>query len=220
MENADKTRLSKKKSITILVSLFVVAILLTLLNMIDFDAIINENKKQPEITDYGYSFYEPDYDTDIFSDPEYIALNRDISYQSGGLTISPADLNEVKGASVIADYLDAMMTGNAEKYSSLFTNEYISEKKDSIPSKFPQQRLYEIKVVSLSDPHTYTKDELEGKYTGVTRYLFQVVYYIQYNSGTVRRDIPSDASRPLYFEVFEYPNGQQKINSMLIYNTK
>lgn len=213
-----KKKTPKQKAITIIIWLFVASVVVAGLYMVDYDAIISSlfEEDYDDYMNFNYYHYPPDYETDILKDEEYLALDRTVSYSNGTTKLGDVDLNTIPGCSVIRQYLDAMINGNAEKYNSLFTDEYYQNEKHKPLDKIPQQRIYNILVTMKQPPHTYTSSELKGKYTGITRHFFTVEYCIQYNTGTVRGDIPSDASKPLYVEVFEYPDGSIKINNMYI----
>ena len=217
MNNKEKKsiNLTKRQSITIITVLSVVLVLLALLNSIDFDAIIeNMFKKDEPTVEYNFFFYTPDYDTDIMNDPEYIELDRSVALTEGAVKMYNVDLDEFEGTSVIKDYLDAMINGDATAYAGVFTDEYKQEPKNFIPERFPQQRLYNITVERLTEPYMFKETDLEGKYTGIIRHVFSVSYMIQYNTGTVRNDIDSESMRPITVEVFEYPDQTQKINAI------
>lgn len=215
-ENNKKTVLTKKKSIIIISVLAVLLIVLALLNTIDFDKIIKDLFYKNEDPVYNYFFYSPDYETDILSDSEYLELDRTVSYTEGAITYRDAELDNYYGTPVIKDYLEALINGDCEKYKSLFTEEYKSNSKNKIPETFPQQRVYNISVTRIGEPYMYKADDLDGKYTGIIRYVYSVSYMIQYNTGTVRDDIDSESMRPLVIEVFETPDGKLKINAMEI----
>lgn len=211
-------KLKKKTAATIILVIVVLAIILAVLNSIDYDEMIKSifGDKYDENLQFNYDFYDPDYETDILKDESYLVLDRSVSYTKGAMTLGNVNIADYPGGRVIAEYLDSMIAGDAERYNSLFTDEYYQNQKNNPIERFPQQRVYNIKVTLLQEPYVYKEDEYDGKYTGITRYLFSVEYYIQNNTGTVRNDIPSDASRPIYIEVFEYFGGEMKINSMSI----
>ena len=213
-ENAKKG-LTKKQSITIISVLGALLIVLALLNTLDFDAIFEKIfKKDSETPEYNYFFYDPDYDTDILEDSEYLALDRTISYSEGPITYRDADLDNFFGTSVLKDYFETLINGDAKGYAALFTDEY--KVANVIPQKFPQQRIYNITIERSTEPYVFEETDLDGKYTGITRYVYTVNYFIQYNTGTVRNDIDSSSTRPLIIEVYETPAGVQKINAIVI----
>lgn len=216
-----KINQNKKRSITIIVVLCVALVVLALLNTIDFDKIIDDIfHKEDQPPQYNYFFYTPDYDTDILTDSEYLELDRTISYTEGAITFRDVDLDEYFGTAIIKDYFEAMINGDAEAYCNLFSDEYKSNPKNKIPYRFPQQRLYNISVIRIGEPYTYKASDLDGKYTDIIRYVYEVTYLIQYNTGTVRNDIDSESMRPLTIEVFEHPDGKLEINAMEITNIK
>ena len=211
----EKKGLSKKSSIIIISILGVLLVVLALLNSLDFDKIFNDMfNKGEETPAYNYFFYEPDYETDILEDEEYLELDRTISYTEGAVTYRVADLDNFFGTAVLEDYFDALINGDAKAYEVLFTDEY--KINNDIPKKFPQQRLYNITVERSTEPYTFKESDLDGKYTGVIRYVYTVRYMIQYNTGTIRNDIDSESTRPMIIEVYEYPTGVQLINATQI----
>lgn len=215
-ENTKKFTMTKKKSIIIISLLGILLIVLALLNTIDFDKIIDDIFHKQSEPQFNYFFYTPDYETDILKDPEYLELDRTISYTEGAVKYNAIDLNNYNGTPIIAEYINAMINGDAEAYGALFTEEYKSNSKNKIPERFPQQRVYGVSVIRIGEPYTYKSSDLDGKYTGIKRYVYNVSYLIQYNTGTVRNDIDSESMRPLTIEVFEYPDGDLKINNLRI----
>lgn len=211
-------KLQKKTAVIIIVTIMAVAVLLAILYSIDYDGIIEAvfGDKREENLQFDYNFFDPDYETDITKDEGYLALDRTVAYTKGAVKMFDVDLSQYPGGAVIKEYLDSMIAGDAEKYNSLFTDEYYQNEKNNPLERFPQQRVYNISVTLMQEPYVFKEDEYDGKYTGITRYLFSVEYYIQNNTGTVRNDIPSDASRPIYIEVFEYFDGSARINNMSI----
>ena len=126
MNNNEKTKkgLTKKQSITIISVLGVLLIVLALLNTIDFDKIFEDMfNKESETPEYNYFFYDPDYETDILKDSEYLELDRTISYMEGPITYRDADLDNFFGTSVLKDYFETLINGDSKGYTALFTDE-------------------------------------------------------------------------------------------------
>lgn len=213
--DGNKNKKRKKKIIKAGIWLISAAVVLALLNLINYDALFNTLfGKKTERPEYSYRFYQADYETDILKDEMYLALDRSCSYSNGAITYGNVDLDDYPGTPVIKDYLECMINGDVKGYNALFNENYYKDNKPL--TNFPMQRVYNVKVSVMAEPYVFLPTDFEGKYTGTTRYLFSVEYYIQFNTGTVRNDIPSDSSRPLYIEVYESPSGSIKINKVSI----
>ena len=72
----------KKLVISIIFLTFLAFSLIVLLNILSD----NDKNTSSDITLPDEMFYEPDFDADILSDPEYLELNRAISYTNGAIT--------------------------------------------------------------------------------------------------------------------------------------
>ena len=102
----EKKGLSKKGSIIIISVLGILLVVLALLNTLDFEKIFNDMfDKGVETPTYNYFFYEPDYETNILDDPEYLELDRTISYTEGAVTYKATDLDKFFGTAVLGDIL-------------------------------------------------------------------------------------------------------------------
>ena len=101
--------LTKKKATVVIVSLSALLVVLAILNTVDFDGIIALMfKKDHQKPQYDYFFYDPDYETDILTDPEYLELDRTVSYTEGALTYIAAELDNYNGTPIIKKYLNEM----------------------------------------------------------------------------------------------------------------
>lgn len=144
----------------------------------------------------SFNFYPTDYDLDITSYPEYMDLDRYVYYTVNGESIAITDGNYAKYGSAavfFGKYFDTVIAGDSETYNTFFTNHYYETNEPHW--EFAPQMLYEINVEQLSR-------EVSDK-DGSIRYAFNVSYKIYRNDGTFRNDIPSDASKVLYFELLE-----------------
>ena len=136
-----------------------------------------------------FALYDPDAPS-IFTDESYLSLDRDIHVGRGGeeFTVSADGADNADAVSLFfLDYFDALAHGDTDRYNSLFTDGYF-EKYDK-QSDFSEQRVYDIHVALLGA----TDDE--------NRVSYKVEYKIKKNNGTFRRDIYSDSSRPLIFDL-------------------
>lgn len=218
MKKQEKTvRTQKQKAIRVIVGLLIATVVVTALYFIPYDKLLRvifpeEENELPEAS----FFYDPDFSTDILSDPDYTGLDRYISFRFGNETFTVTDRDYAKyghAAEVIAAYFEALIAGDAEGYRALFREEAWEENKPT-RNPFPMQRLYDMKA-TLQQEHTFQSDELDGAYTGFIQYRYRVEYRISRNDGSVRRDVGSDESRPIYLELLKDPvNGETKINSI------
>ena len=79
---------------------------------------------------------------------------------------------------------------------------------DCVIERFAPQMLYDIRIEMLSnDPQN----------DGTVLYAFNVEYKIHRNDGTFRNDIDSDASKKLYFELYEDTEGLVRIDRITYY---
>ena len=205
---------NRKAKIIILVILSLFAFLIL------FDILIQSGlilkffpKDENDKSDYIY-FCDADYEFDIFSDEEYLDLDRYIKYSDDGFsTVSLVNDNAFKNAGKIAifwgEYFDSVIYGDYDKYNSFFTESYIADKGKK--EKFTMQMLYNIEVVKLRE---YEDGES-------TVYEFEVRYAIRHNNGTFRDDIESDATRPQIYQLIQNSNTNIiKINIISDYNYK
>ena len=150
-----------------------------------------------------YSFAPNDPDApSIFDDPDYLSLDRSLHVNNGieeyTLTDASSDLADGETAFFVR-YFDALSHGASELYDSMFTNAYYE--KYLAQTDFSEQRVYDIHLTRLSDSGS-----------GQSAY-FLVEYKIARNNGSFRRDIASDASRPVVFEIVS-SGGEYKINDV------
>lgn len=207
----------KKKKIRIAFAILLAAgAVMTALYFVPYDKLLDRMfSREMEETSEDIFFYEKDYVTDILSDPEYTALNRyvDLTFGVETFTVTDGDFSKYGHAcETVAAYLNAMISGDADAYGKLFTDEYYQT--HARQDRFPMQRLYDIKV-RLQSEHTFTDTELDGKYEGVTQRKYLMEYCIQYNDGSIRRDIGSGVSAPIVLELLTDPQtNETKINSI------
>ena len=150
---------------------------------------------------YPFSIFFPD-DPSIFDDEKYLSLDRSLHVRSGmeEFTVLDADSEFADNETVFfLDYFDALEHGASERYDAMFTEEYYE--KYSAQRDFTEQRVYDIHLTRLEG----------GEETGGAYYL--VEYKISKNNGSFRKDIGSDAARPVVFELIK-DNGEYKINDV------
>jgi len=199
--------MTKRKKTMLIVVITVIALIpiLLILNSIDFTALYRKikNDDEPEET-RDIEFYEPKFGYDIFKDPDYTSIDKTIFFKVGAETFGIDETNTGNpGQKLFVDYFDAVINGKHEKYNSLFTNDYI--KKHGKKDRFTMQRIYNAMV------EAFPAERLNDN---VVVHRYTVMYCIMKNDGTFRRDVGSDENIPLIFEVYEYTNGDVKINEI------
>lgn len=136
-----------------------------------------------------FAIYDPD-DPSIFEDEAYLSLDRSIHVRRGGeeYVASETDSSAASRSEVFfIGYFDALAHGDTERYNSMFTDDYYEtydRQKD-----FSEQRVYDIHITLLDGLDDWS------------RVSYLVEYRISRNNGTFRRDIYSDSSRPLVFDL-------------------
>ncbi|HIX91579.1 MAG TPA: hypothetical protein H9681_01725 [Firmicutes bacterium] len=212
-EPKKKTRESRKKTAAILIAaaLGVCVVGLFFLNTgdltFDFDFLF-----EPEETvQYVYSgdgvhrisLYEPDWDSNILEDPEYLDKNRYITYVDGGLSITIVDEDYSdygEPVELLANYLNALIMGDAELANSYFADSYFDE--NSPLDKITMQKLYNISIEYIARADKDLPD-----LGNVTQYVYKLSYMIMENDGTFRSDVTSDAIKPQFYTIIETSNG-------------
>lgn len=156
-----------------------------------------------------FLFYPVDFDIDITADNTYMGLNRYVHYTKGAETHGITDGNYAKYGPVVeffGVYFSTIINGSTSTYNTYFTDNYYKTNTPYEP--FPPQMLYDIHIEELS------ATENENK---TITYAFDVSYKIHKNTGTFRNDIGSDASKVLYYELIQYPNGRILIDRITYY---
>ena len=153
-----------------------------------------------------FFFYPADYETDILTVPEYLALDRRIKYapdtsQSYLLKDGDFAAEGEPGLIVLGQYLNAVIAGDHENVNSLFTEEYLKENKKH--ERFPPQKLFEIKIRKVKE---------EIKDAGESVYIFVLSYKIFRNDGLFRNNVDETRTRAQLFEIIVYPDDSGKIN--------
>ena len=167
-----------------------------------------------ETDDYVYA--QADYEEDIFTDEEYLSLDREIRYQTGGLVVSllmDEDGTEYgAGFCFFQNYFRAIIGGDLGSYLSCFSADYSrNENNVPLPKKaFTAQKVYDILL-------EYRGESTDGSLAeGESRSYYVIKYKIKDNNGTLRKDIQSDEIRPLLAELTE-KDGRLSITRMVYY---
>lgn len=149
------------------------------------------------------AFYAADYTENILENKDYARFDRSVMYleYGSGESLSEANCKTLGVASeFFYRYFEAIIGGDAQAYRALLTEEYI--RKNQPPERFTMQMLYDIRVNMEQYPSSATYQDQT-----VTAYYFSVQYKIYRNNGTFRRDIGSNQSKTLYFELLDTPGG-------------
>lgn len=184
----------KKRKIKVIIWVFVV--FLSLIISASVATILlspDDSITPPDSVEYDFDFYEPDYEADILSDDEYLSLDRSFLYKIGAVTtvLDGKNGSSDRVVEFIADYINTLIMGDYESYSSFFSEKYKSN--NEIPEKFTMQRIYNITIEKLDEEY------VEGHYI----YTYWLKYSISKNDGTLRSDMGSDASKPQYLIITE-----------------
>ena len=141
--------------------------------------------------EYGYEFYEPDWQCDIMQDEEYLELGWHITYTNElGESVAILDDDYSRfgiGVDFLSYYFAAIQSGDSAVYNGLFGDEYF--KKNDPVEPFTPQRIYDINVRFLNE------EEIDDDSFIIN---YEIEYKIMRNDGTFRRDIGSDMARTQY----------------------
>ena len=217
----DKNK-KKRRVIIIFITLIGLMAVLIILNFV-MDKVneipISELFDTPkeETVNKNYTFTEPDYETNIMEDSEYLDKNRYIEYTNGAISVTITDgkFNEHgKPLVFFNEYFTAVINGDHNTFNNFFTDDYYSDKNHVPYEKFTMQRVYNINVTHIRESLITTE-----KNYGKTMYTLKVSYMIMKNDGTFRNDMGSDGAVPLIFELI-YDNNTDKcmINNITKYN--
>lgn len=144
------------------------------------------------------SLYDPDWESDIFLNPDWLDKNRYITYTENGMSLTLVDYDYAscgKPVEMFGEYVDALMHGDAEKVNSFYTESYFETHKKL--EKITMQKLYNIEVEYISQSDI----TLDGH--AVVQYIYKFTYMIMENDGTFRGDLVSDAMKPQYYTLIE-----------------
>ena len=202
-----RKKLSSKKKLTI--------VIVALLSILLFSVFALYILRQDDTPEYYLPepsdgpFAEVDWNEDIMSDPEYLALGDRLSVYAdippfGRYPMtSGEDISLGEEAALLYKVIESIRAGDAELYNSYFSDFYhrIAGEKQS----FTQQKLYDIEI-------KYVKT-VEDDNAGVQK-VFRVAYKIMENNGTYRNDIASDEMRYVYFYVRAF-SGRFEVYSMV-----
>ena len=214
----DKNK-KKRRAVILIITLVALMVVLLILNFvmdkvneIPISEMFENNNAETAIVK-SYTFVEPDYDTNIMDDEEYLGKTRYIEYTNGAISVMIADekFSEFgKPLVFFNEYFTAVINGDHTTYNSFFTDDYYSDKNHVPFEKFTMQRVYNINVTHMLES-LITGEKNYGK----TMYIFKVSYMIMKNDGTFRNDMGSDGAVPLIFElIYDYNTDECMINNI------
>lgn len=180
---------NKKKTVIIAAAVLLAA------GLISYFGIALYEKSTAPTSPYLDNVFKPsqfalieDDEPDIFEREDYLALDRLLYIKRGGEEIAYPDKESAENdaaAQFFLEYFDALEKGDTEKYNAMLADEYLDKYEPQ--EEFTQQMVYDIHAELLS----------ESDSDGASVYAYIVSYKIARNNGTFRRDITSDASRPV-----------------------
>ena len=148
--------------------------------------------------EHRISLYDPDWESDIFLNPDWLDKNRYITYTENGMSLTLVDNDFAscgKPVEMFGEYVDALMHGDAEKVNSFYTDSYfVAHNKYE---KITMQKLYNIEVEYISQSDV----TIGGK--SFVQYVYKLTYMIMENDGTFRDDLVSDAMKPQYYTLLD-----------------
>ena len=223
-KEADVDRTGKKKfaikAIIFVVSIAVLLIAAAVLSGMDFisdnsynDDGLPENDGNPPII---FEIYDPDWETDIFTLPEYLARSPErIEYSDDdGATVTrvgPSELEKVGGDKLVFlnKYFDTVKRGDHEALNAMLTEAYIEENGEY--EDFPMQKLFNIKITRklYNDPQ-FDNSEYDD-------YYFVVSYNIYRNDGMFRDDCDDQYYCRTLMRVLINSDGDGKIDLITDY---
>jgi hypothetical protein len=191
MEMSQSNKNVRKTLIIVLIALAVVLLVMYLLTLLLPRVLDTLSKNEEEEGTADFNFYEPDFNEDIYTDSQYLALieNGVLQYDNGSNSIVTLTLENAKDHGDVADMLTrfvySIIEGDNDLYNSFFSNEYM--KKHSPKGKFTMQKIYNGTIMPYS---VETIQENNGNYT---KFIYKLNYRILNNNGSFRMDIGDDS---------------------------
>lgn len=164
--------------------------------------------------EHRISLYEPDWESDIFENKEYLDKNRYITYVDGSVSVTIVDdkySDYGEPVALLAEYVDALIHGDAELANSFFADSYFEENEPL--DKITMQKLYNISIEFIAK-----KDAVLPELGTVTQYVYKLGYMIMENDGTFRNDVTSDALKPQFYTIIDTSSGLEIYDISNYYN--
>lgn len=179
----------KKRNIVIFLTIGLAVFILTFFAIY----LLGKENTNSRVPKYDFIFHEVDFDTDILSDPEYLALDRSVSLKLGNQTVTIDDGYRSENGTIefMLKYLNCIIAGDYNSYKNFFSKLYFET--ENVPEIFTMQRVYEITVEYISETAVTESNK------NYTEYRLSLDYKINRNNGTLRNDMGSDCIRTQYF---------------------
>lgn len=179
----------KKRNIVIFLTIGLAVFILTFFAIY----LLGKENTNSRVPKYDFIFHEVDFDTDILSDPEYLALDRSVSLKLGNQTVTIDDGYRSENGTIefMLEYLNCIIAGDYNSYKNFFSKLYFET--ENVPEIFTMQRVYEITVEYISETAVTESNK------NYTEYRLSLDYKINRNNGTLRNDMGSDCIRTQYF---------------------
>ncbi len=178
--------------ITVIVLLLVATVILSCIDFFS-DGELNGSFGKNDDGDTKYHIVKtPDWETDIYTVPEYLELDPDaIMYNADGVAnvlYYPDDIQAGTPLAFIQSYFDAIKQGDHKKLNSLFSESCLQSIGEY--SDFPMQKVYNIQVKKLSN---YVDNRYEGKVYDYQ--YFSLTYNIYKNDGLFCDEVDETRAR-------------------------
>lgn len=197
-------KLRKKLLITLGIAIGIVAVLLTVL------LIINAcQEKEDEAFSLPDSYFYPTYRGDIFEYIDYLEKRPDVIFYCedpngvGRTTSIDEDREEEFTPEVLylRDFIKIMMHADVDAYNDCFNEIYYKTRKKQ--ADFSQQMIYEAEIRFISE---------ETAANGTKTSTYYLLYKLYQNDGSLRRDVGSDAVVPMRIVLRTTPAGEISIS--------
>ncbi len=205
----------KRKTVVLLVSLGVAVLLLLLL----FPVLLFYLTTPEEPTMPNIHFADSSLSLDIYSDEDYMSLDRNIYYCTKDGYEVRTEIPESQYASqspavqLLITWIRAAERGDSAAYNACFSPEYIE--KSGEKTAFTMQKIYNITITF----HGRVNESSVSEGYADT-YLYSLSYKIKDNNGSLRNDMGSDVSRDQYITVVADKKGNAYVHGIRMYFPK
>jgi len=173
-----------------------------------------ENKAKNDIVNSSrrsYIYPPADYDYDIFSDAEYMGLDRGIWFNDGVVkTVMKDDNLKIYTAELqfMYDVINLIIKGDYIEYNKIFTEDYLKNAGDDLRERFTMQQLFNIEL-----EYVYYEESGNETYSDI-----MLTYRIRNNNGTFRNDLDynDDGAIPVVYRLVSDSAGI-KVDNLLTY---
>ena len=184
---------NKKIALSIFISILVIGVVSALLLY-----LLSDRQDLSDVKTKGDVFlYNPDFNSDIMNEEEYLIKDRSIKYSDGFGTwdiFNGKDvLTDIKIDLFLIDYINTLVAGDGEKLLGMYSQEVVKALK--LSDMITEQRIYETVFTEISAREV---NDDTGSYF---LYEFKAEYKIMRNDGTFRNDVSSNAVKAQYLTI-------------------